>query len=314
MTRHSILVSLSALLSILSTLTAQPRPERRFEVNDLFEMEGVGFILRRSLLVSSRRTRPGVHPLAAEEDAGQSPLETYAGQRDRRRVGTVRRQTAGQSHERSGRRFGLVCPQWSPDGQKLAMLSTRGGDMRVWVLDLKTRQLRPLSPRSIAIADVHERPFVWVDSERVLYPVLPEGERPIVMMIDQQSQEIASAAWQKTVRGKETTASVLDSGPGVRRADIPQGRLAALGHTERNWQDVVARGRSVDTSFPGQEVRRGHATGLGVCAARGRGRQSASSASTTVKVAALDGSAIAVEGRHEPGRGRRVAPLVARRQ
>lgn len=122
---------------------------------------------------------------------------------------------------------GWWAPQWSPDGNRLAMLSTRGGNVRLWVWNKQTHALRQLSTRGVDIdtQDIHQRPFLWLDARHVLYPALPKGEQPLGMRIMLQTPEIASREWPKTPKGKETTASVLESGIPSDLTQRPHGQL-----------------------------------------------------------------------------------------
>lgn len=120
---------------------------------------------------------------------------------------------------------GWWAPEWSPDGRYLAMLSTRGGNVRAWVWDAQARQLKMLSELGVDTAEIHARPYTWVDGGHLLLPVLPKGEQPLSMRIELATPEIASREWPKVVAGKETTASVLDSGVPVDLSTRPQGQL-----------------------------------------------------------------------------------------
>lgn len=120
---------------------------------------------------------------------------------------------------------GWWAPEWSPDGRYLAMLSTRGGNVRAWVWDAQARQLKLLSEYGVDTAKIHARPYTWVDGGRLLLPVLPEGEQPLGMRIELATPQIASREWPKVVAGKEATASVLDSGVPVDLSNRPQGQL-----------------------------------------------------------------------------------------
>jgi dipeptidyl aminopeptidase/acylaminoacyl peptidase len=136
---------------------------------------------------------------------------------------------------------GWWSPQWSPDGRKLAMLSTRGGNVRVWVWDVNTRQLRQLSTRGVDLVDVRERPYLWVDSEHLLYPALPGDEQPEGMKVELQTPMIATAAWPKVQKGEEATASVLESGVPIDLSKRPQGDLLLI-DASTGSEKVIAHG------------------------------------------------------------------------
>lgn len=105
---------------------------------------------------------------------------------------------------------GYWCPYWSPDGQRLAMLSTaperaepRGGDnARIYVWERDSDSLRRVSDRAVmtqvrygsplneldlrpagarspnSCRDNDENaPFLWLDADRLLVVLMPSGER-----------------------------------------------------------------------------------------------------------------------------------------
>lgn len=139
---------------------------------------------------------------------------------------------------------GWWSPQWSPNGTKLAMLSTRGGNVHLWVWDVETRKLKQLTDRGVDInGDVHERPYMWVDDTRILCPVLPEGDKPLGMKIELQTPVIASEEWPKTARGKQAAVSVLESGTEDALSKRPQGELLLLSTSDSN-QRVILNGNT----------------------------------------------------------------------
>jgi dipeptidyl aminopeptidase/acylaminoacyl peptidase len=136
---------------------------------------------------------------------------------------------------------GWWAPQWSPDGNRLAMLSTRGGNVRLWVWNKRTHALHQLSTRGVDLEtqDIHQRPFLWLDARHVLLPTLPKGEQPLGMRIGLQTPDIATREWPKTPKGEETTASVLESGVPVDLAQRPHGQLRLLDVDSGNAKTVV---------------------------------------------------------------------------
>jgi len=78
-----------------------------------------------------------------------------------------------------------VSPSWSPDGAKLAFVSDRGGKPQIYVLDMKSRQVKRLtfegqynttpswSPKGdlIAYSGRHEKQYQ-------IYVISPEGGTP----------------------------------------------------------------------------------------------------------------------------------------
>lgn len=120
----------------------------------------------------------------------------------------------------SSDRSGWFSPQWSPDGVHLAMLSTRGGALRLWTWNRLTGRLRPLSSEEVAFslqqrAALHDQPYVWVDSKRILCTVF-EKEPPLGVLrtyeyMGSETPALATIAWQRYLSGTHSTASVLDN-------------------------------------------------------------------------------------------------------
>jgi len=125
-------------------------------------------------------------------------------------------------------------PIWSPDSARLAMLSTKGGNVHLWGCQLSTGTLARLCERPV---DHWDRcPTVWVSDRKLLVATLPEGERSSRMTVEFQAAEAAIREWPKAWRGLESTASALDSGWHAPFDERPQGELrlvdAASGHEQ----------------------------------------------------------------------------------
>lgn len=107
---------------------------------------------------------------------------------------------------------GFWAPQWSPDGQWLAMLSTRGGNIRLWVWRMDTGTLDLLSESGV---DPRSGSFSWVSGHAIVFWTLPPTQQVLSLAIDQQTPEIAEREWAKAFGGNVSTASVLESGTPV---------------------------------------------------------------------------------------------------
>jgi dipeptidyl aminopeptidase/acylaminoacyl peptidase len=105
---------------------------------------------------------------------------------------------------------GFWAPKWSPDGQNLAMLSTRGGDVRAWVWSKRSRKLQMLSGHATNLATAED--LQWVSSHELAFTVLPEGEKASCLEEFHQTAKVAEREWAKAASGREPTASVLESG------------------------------------------------------------------------------------------------------
>jgi len=126
---------------------------------------------------------------------------------------------------------GFWGPVWSPDGERLALLSTRGGNVRLWLWDRSSRRLRLLHERGVNVQWA-DPTVVWVSDDELLCPLLPPGERPLHMTIEMQAAETAMREWPKAWKGRETTVSVVESGGPDDFGSRPQGQLALIDVTK----------------------------------------------------------------------------------
>ncbi len=122
---------------------------------------------------------------------------------------------------------GHWAPIWSPDAQRLAWLSTRGGNVCAWACEIGSRQPHRLCAGAVDLRS-HSSPMLWVSDEALLLATMPEGERPARMDIEIRAAEIAMREWPKAWRGLEPTASVLDSGAAEPFDARPQGALVLV--------------------------------------------------------------------------------------
>jgi dipeptidyl aminopeptidase/acylaminoacyl peptidase len=136
---------------------------------------------------------------------------------------------------------GWWAPAWSPDGKLLAMLSTRGGNVRIWVWNPKDNSLKPLSSRGVELADPYARPLAWIDSRHLIFNALPPGDKPKAMTAETRTQASASQQWVKEQEGKTPTASVLESGVPVDISSRPQTELTLVDVSNQDAK-TIARG------------------------------------------------------------------------
>ena len=104
---------------------------------------------------------------------------------------------------------GFWAPQWSPDGRWLAMLSTRGGNLRLWVWQKDTGKIELLSENGV---DPRPGTFAWVSGNEIVFWTLPTTWKVLSLVIDQQTPEKAKSEWAKAFGGKISTAAVMQSG------------------------------------------------------------------------------------------------------
>lgn len=130
---------------------------------------------------------------------------------------------------------GFWNPVWSPDGKRLALLSTKGGgNIRPYVYELDSGLLVRLTERG---ADLEAKgdegfgtyPMIWSDGRTVLCPVRAEGALPSYYgMSKVRSLGQAVQRWTAAERGTESTASVLESGRELAESRRPKGALLAI--------------------------------------------------------------------------------------
>ncbi|MEU0486429.1 prolyl oligopeptidase family serine peptidase [Streptosporangium sp. NPDC006013] len=120
-------------------------------------------------------------------------------------------------------------PVWSPDGRMLAFASTRGGDdvfLHVW--DRESGEIRKLTPRGVqTMTNASGYLIQWLDSRRVIAPMVNPGRRSLEYGQWLEAQRAAPKEWAKVERGKENTASVLDSST-AGRADTLDEEIAVI--------------------------------------------------------------------------------------
>ena len=116
-------------------------------------------------------------------------------------------------------------PVWSPDGKRLAMVSTRGGDnVRAYFYDLITQRLRVCSEDGVDLglrietADTNTWTVAWLGPNQLLLGLLPEGTRPLAMDESERTLGIAAKAMADVKRGRGVTASILDTEAAERSA------------------------------------------------------------------------------------------------
>ncbi len=139
---------------------------------------------------------------------------------------------------------GYWAPRWSPDGQRLAMLSTKGGNVRLWLWTKSSRRLEMLSDHAVDRINPEGpwEPYVWVSEKELVVGAMPLGKKPLAM-IDKYVTEALAPEWTKAWKGQEPTASVLDSGVPVVIDNRPQGQLLIIDVTTRT-ERTIATGAS----------------------------------------------------------------------
>ncbi len=106
---------------------------------------------------------------------------------------------------------GYWLPRWSPDGERLAMLSTKGGDnVRLVIWERKQSRIVLLSARGVAMDSGPS--FLWLNSGQLALVALPEGQVPPEALSAAKAALAAAREWPRVLTGHDVTASVLESG------------------------------------------------------------------------------------------------------
>jgi dipeptidyl aminopeptidase/acylaminoacyl peptidase len=103
---------------------------------------------------------------------------------------------------------GWWAPTWSPDGSQLALLSTRGDAVGLWLWDSRVRALRRISERPPGAPSLSSPPFVWLNNENILYA----GAVAPATTAFQRTISAANAGWTEALDGRTPSTSVLQSG------------------------------------------------------------------------------------------------------
>jgi len=135
---------------------------------------------------------------------------------------------------------GHWAPSWSPDAKRLALLSTRGGNVCAWVCEIGSKTSHRLCPRGVNLG-FHGASMLWVSNDEILLAALPDGERPGRMTVEIQAAETAMREWPKAWKGLEPTASALDSGVTEAFGERPQGALVLV-DAATGAERIVTRG------------------------------------------------------------------------
>ena len=291
----SAAVGLAAVLAAGAALAADaPRP---FRLDDIFELEDVGRYYGgpwafapdgRALAFTRVRAKKTLTNHKWEYLWGNAGADVWLQRAPGEAPSNL---TKGESDG-----SGWWAPQWSPDGRRIAMLSTRGGNVGLWVVE-PGGQPRLLTKRGVDLVQVREQPFLWVDDARILCPVLPEGEQPMSMRVELHTPQVATREWPKTAAGKESTASVLESGVPVDLSKRPQGQLLLI-DTATGASTVVVERNTTAWQLAPKGGLVGYAVQTGIYTPRANEPlRLASSGTYTVDLRHLDGRAVRLDGR-----------------
>lgn len=257
------------------------------------------------LLSSGAFAEPAKHPIAIEDVLAMEHIEVARSSPDGEMVAVVVRRAAGSGEvygrtafetdpgrtdiwlfsNRSGERrqltdgkafaAGYWCATWSPDGRRLAMLSTqpegsepRGGDnVRLYIWDRTTGRLTRQGNAAVmtqthygssmtvpdfrggaergslphACSEEENAPFLWLDSERLLVATLPEGQ--FSGLIDQYGRARRAANRDTTLlrEGVVPTGVAFGSGAATAQSDRSNEAVLRIIDVTSNDERDVAR-------------------------------------------------------------------------
>lgn len=104
---------------------------------------------------------------------------------------------------------GSWAPVWSPDGQRITFFSTRGGRIRLWMWDSKSRLLRLVSEDPVN--PTLGKP-VWLSNYKLVCSVVDENAGRLLAAGTFASAEIAEREWEKYKAGTPSAPRPVQSG------------------------------------------------------------------------------------------------------
>lgn len=131
---------------------------------------------------------------------------------------------------------GFWSPVWSPDGSKLALLSTRGGDgVQLFVWDRNSGKLRQLTKDSVD-TEVNfgskgygsSRHLQWINNTEIVVVLKPTGQLPYPVIKSNGSRVLMAEAWSKQSEGVYHSASVVDASRSFQQGQYPKNKLVSL--------------------------------------------------------------------------------------
>jgi hypothetical protein len=214
-------------------------------------------------------------PARTGETFGRNAYEIDPGRND---IWLVSRSDGSRQNLTEGATLGagFWCPGWSPDSEKLAMLSTKpeggepkgGSGVHLYVWDRKTQASRRIieAPMMVQVRygsgmdaidlrggadsgtaqhrcmkEAENSPFIWLDKRRILAITLADGQ--VSAMIDQFDHASAhTAETRNTLRaGGVATVSAMNSGTGAAKREGGSEAILQIIDTETGSAKVITR-------------------------------------------------------------------------
>lgn len=241
-----LLLMLASLLALPTTAQSVPGPSgssgdtlRTLQPEDLFRLHRVGAVRfspdgRHLAFEKARAGNEGAVKAVHYSAAARSNI-WIASVED----GEIRRLTDGGSDDTS-----WFHPRWSPDGERLALLSRRANSVRAWVWETSSGELRKVSDRAVHMESVGPLLIRWLSPDKLALAVQKKGapERGRKLAEYTRPGLFAARQWRKSWSGREATVHVLSSGLGSDEGpfhDPVEVRVVDLTGSAR----TVARGR-----------------------------------------------------------------------
>ena len=228
---------------VLGTGLAGPAAGAPLSIDDVLDTVSVD---RAAISPDGREVAIVVQrPPSSSEVAGRAPYEIDPSRNDVWLVGSdgrnLRNLTLGMKNA-----AGYWCPQWSPGGERLAMLSTqpekeevRGGDaVRLYIWSRSSRTVARLSDRAVMTQTRYgsplnaldlkggqgsrgrpeacrvydeNAPYIWLDERRILFLQMPRGQNSALFTQYGRPAENAAEVAGRLREGQEPTLDAADT-------------------------------------------------------------------------------------------------------
>lgn len=104
---------------------------------------------------------------------------------------------------------GFASPLYSPDGQRVAVVTACSAGVGVAVVEVASRAVNFYDARQLAVDPQRKWPFQWLDNHTLVCQLLPAGERSENLDATFQVRDTAPAAWARALGNRQSTASPL---------------------------------------------------------------------------------------------------------